>query len=120
MNPTDLTIEILKGIRDEVHGLREDTNARFDHVTSRVDDVTSRIDGTNDRLDATNARLEETNMRLSRLERRQTDADVRVATLLTGVAGAVDEMRDLLRDDRALRGRVDDHERRIGDIERRG
>jgi hypothetical protein len=92
MQPTDMTIEILKGIRDEVHGLREDTHAHFG----------------------------ETNARLSRLERRQTDADVRVSTLLTGVAGAVDEMRDLLRNDRVLRGRVDDHERRLGALERRG
>jgi hypothetical protein len=32
---------------------------------------------------------------------------------------AVREVRDLLREDRALRGRVDDHERRIAVIEAR-
>jgi hypothetical protein len=36
---------------------------------------------------------------------------VRLATEIVGVAGAVREVRDLLREDRALRGRVDDHER---------
>jgi hypothetical protein len=44
---------------------------------------------------------------------------VRLATEIGGVAGAVREVRDLLREDRALRGRVDDHERRISVIEGR-
>ena len=88
MEPTDLTIEILKGIRDGVHAL--------------------------------SGRVDETNSRLDRLERRQVDADVRISTLLTGVAGAVDDMRDLFRDDRVLRTRVDDLERRVGAVERRG
>jgi hypothetical protein len=87
MEPTELTIEILKGIRDGVHTL--------------------------------NGRVDETNSRLGRLERRQVDADVRVSTLLTGVASAVDDMRDLFREDRGLRARVDDLERRMGDVERR-
>jgi len=78
MEPTDLTIEILKGIRDEAH---------------------------------------KTNEALSELRDRQTATEVRLATEIFGVAGAVREVRDLLREDRALRGRVDDHERRISAIE---
>jgi hypothetical protein len=105
VQPTDLTIEILKGIRDEVRT----TNTRLEAL---------RLD-TNARLDETNQRLVETNQGLDRLERRHTEADVRLATELVAVVGAVREVRDLLREDRALEGRIDDHERRIAAIETR-
>jgi hypothetical protein len=105
MQAADVTIEILMGIRDEVRGLREDTNARFGE--------------TNHRLDTTNLRLDETNARLERLERRQVEVETRLATDLVAVVGAVHEVRDLFREDRVLRGRVDDHERRIAAIEKR-
>lgn len=87
MQPTDVTIEILKNIRDEAH--------------------------------STNSRLDEANMRLDRLERRQTEADLRLRTEVTAVVGAVDRLRDVLLEDRALRQRVDDHERRLVAIETR-
>jgi hypothetical protein len=96
MEPTDITIDILKGIRDEVHSLRQDTNAR---------------------LDETNARLDETNTRLARLEHRQGDAELRVRTEVTAVVGAVDRLREVLLEDRTLRRQVDDHERRLRAIE---
>jgi chromosome segregation ATPase len=88
MEPTDATIEVLKGIREELRG-------------------------TNARLDATNVRLDTTNVRLERVERRQADTEVRLATELAAVVGAVHEVRDLLREDRQLRDRVADHERRL-------
>jgi len=80
MDPTDLTIEVLKSIRDELRG---------------------------------------TNVRLDRVERRQADTEVRLATELVAVVGAVNEVRDLLREDRHLRDRVDDHERRLAAVEAR-
>ena len=106
MQPTDLTIEILKDIRDEIRG----TNARIDDTNSRVDSL----------REDTNARFDETNTRLARLERRQIDADMRVATLLTSVANSIDDVRVMFREDRAVRGRVDDLDRRVGALERRG
>jgi chromosome segregation ATPase len=105
MESSDLTIEILKGIRDEVRT----TNVRLD--TLRVD-LTARIDETNARLDTTNTRL-------GGLERRVTETEVRLATELVAVAGAVRELRDTFREDRAVRDRVADHEQRIAAIERR-
>ena len=87
MEPTDVTIEVLKGIRDELRG--------------------------------TNARLDATNVRLERVERRQADTEVRLATELVAVVDAVHEVRDLLRDDRQLRDRVADHERRLTAVETR-
>jgi predicted HAD superfamily phosphohydrolase len=109
MQPTDLTIEILKGIRDEVRT----TNVRLDAL---------RLD-TNDRFDAlrldVNTRFDETNQHLDRLARRHIETEVRLSTELVAVVGAVHEVRDLLREDRALRDTVDDHERRIAAIETR-
>jgi hypothetical protein len=76
-----------------------------------------RRDDTNARLDAlrddTNGRFAETNMRLDRIERRQTEAEVRLSTELVVVVGAVREVPDLLRD------RVEDHEQRLVAIEKR-
>ena len=94
MEPTDLTIEILKDIREE--GRKA-----------------------NDGLERLREEGRKTNERLERLERRQVESEVRVASEIVGVAGAVRELRDLLRDDLALRARVDDHERRLSAVERR-
>jgi|HubBroStandDraft_6_1064221.scaffolds.fasta_scaffold34479_2 hypothetical protein len=109
MDPTDLTVEILKGIRDEVRstndrldGLRADTNQRLDRLSDEVH--TLRTDS---------------NERFGRLERRQTETEVRLSTELVAVVAAVREVRDLLREDHALRDRVDDHERRIAAVETR-
>jgi len=98
-----MTIEILKGIRDEVHTLRDDTNARLSE--------------TNARLDAVIGQVGETNTRLDRLERRQTEADVRMRTEAISVIGAVDRLREVLLEDRTLRRQVDDHEQRLRAIE---
>ena len=87
MEPTDITIEILKDIRQDMRGLREEARA--------------------------------TNERLDRLEHRQVETEIRLATQLVAVTGAIHELRDDLRQDRALKARVDDHERRIHDIEAR-
>ena len=101
MQPTDVTVEILKSIRDEVQGLRADVHG-----------LSAEVHGTNDRLDGTNDRL-------GRLERRQTETEVRLSTELVAVVGAVREVRDLLREDLGLRARVEDHERRITAVETR-
>lgn len=60
-----------------------------------------------------------TNERLDRLERRQTETEVRLATELVAVAKAIGEVRDLLRDQTDVRlrrceARLDDLERRSG------
>ena len=55
--------------------------------------------------------------RVDRLERRQTEGEIRVSTELVAIAGVMREVRDELRADRDLRVRVDDHERRLRAIE---
>lgn len=97
---TDLSIEILKQIRDAV-------------TTTNV-----RLDETNARLGATNERLDGTNANMAALARRQTEMELRLATEIIAVASAVNGVRDLLRERLDDRQRVDDHERRIGALER--
>ncbi|HEX4513875.1 MAG TPA: hypothetical protein VH054_10075 [Polyangiaceae bacterium] len=87
MNPTDLTIEILKNIHAEIGGLRGD--------------------------------FREMNARVERMERRQVEADIRVSTEIVGVAGVMQDVRDLLRDNLRLRPRLEDHERRIFELEKK-
>jgi chromosome segregation ATPase len=108
MEKTDLTIEILKGIREEARRTNE-----------QLAKTNERIAETNERIDETNGRLGETNERIEALHRRQTETELRLATELVAVGSAVREVRDLLREDRALRSQVDDHERRLSAIESR-
>jgi chromosome segregation ATPase len=86
MEPTDLTIEILKGIRDEIR----QTNQRLDQ--------------TNEHLDQTNERLDQ---RFDLLSRRLVESETRTATALVDLAGAVREVKQLLSDRLDLRDRVD-------------
>lgn len=58
-----------------------------------------------------------TNERLERLERRQTETEIRLATELVAVAKAIGEVRDLLRDQTDVRLRR--CEARLDDLERR-
>jgi hypothetical protein len=109
VEPTELTIELLRSIRDEAR----ETNVRVDRLR---DELTGELRSTNARLDALR---EETGARFERLEHRQIETEVRLATELVAVVGAVREVRDLLREDRAVRQKVDDHERRIAAIEAR-
>jgi chromosome segregation ATPase len=51
---TDITVAILREIRDEIRG----TNARLDQTNTRLDHTISRLDDTNVRLDRTNGRLD--------------------------------------------------------------
>lgn len=109
MQPTDLTIEILKGIREETHRTNEQLAELRTEVRTGLAELRTEV----------RTGLAEVRSELGELRDRQTATEVRLATELVGVAGAVREVRDLLREDRAMRGRVDDHERRISAIEGR-
>lgn len=89
-----LTTKILVQIRDELRDTKEEVKK-------------------------TNERLDQTNERLGRLERRQTEDAVRLATELVGVAHLVGEVRDLLKDQKIDRRKLEDHERRIAKLEKR-
>ena len=85
----DLNTEILKSIRDELRDTRHELGTR----------------------------ISETNERLDRLEKRQTQTEIRLATELTEVAKLIGSLRDAILEDRQLRARVDDHEARIRTLE---
>lgn len=85
----NLTVEVLIQIRDELKTTREQLSARID----------------------------ETNSRLDRVERRQTESEVRLATELVNVVSAVNQLKELIVADRELRQRVDEHDRRIAALE---
>lgn len=72
-----------------------------------------------DEVKRTNARLDQTNERLDRLERRQTETEVRLGTELVAVATAVRELSDLFRADRTVRAKVDEHDKRIAELEKK-
>ena len=76
----DLTLEVLKQIRDQA----KITNARLEKLEQTTD---SKLELIRDEAKITNARLE-------KLERRQSETETRLATEL--VAGAVRELRATL------------------------
>ena len=122
MKSNDATIEILKSIRDEISG----TNARLDGHATILDRHTTilsghgkSLDGHTRILDGHTTHLESLELRIERLHQRQVESEIRLATELTNVIGAIHEVRDELRNDRALRARVDDHEQRIERLETR-
>jgi hypothetical protein len=55
---SDLTLEILKGIRSDLKNLQDEVRNGFASVNQRFDDVSRRIDGTNERIDGNNERLD--------------------------------------------------------------
>ena len=114
METSDTTIEILKGIREEIRTTRVDLTAGLNDLRTEVRVGLAEVKSG---LGEVKSGLAETNERLDRLERRQVEADVRVATELVAVVGVINGMRDDLRQDRVDRRRVDDHERRIHALE---
>jgi hypothetical protein len=105
VEPTDVTIEILRGIRDEVRGIRDE------------------VQGTNRRVDETNTRLDDTNARIEtlgeELGRRIVESELRTATAITDLAGSVREVTGLLRGQFDLRPRVERCELEILELQAR-
>ena len=93
MSDRDEHLEALRGMWSELKAL----NGRIDGTNARLDETVSRLDGMNTRLDETVSRLDDTVGRLDRLERRQVESEMRITTELVAVAGAVREVRDLVR-----------------------
>jgi chromosome segregation ATPase len=116
MNPTDITIEILKDIRGEVRK----TNERLDQTNERLDQMNgqlgARIDKTNERIDQTNERLE---VMREELSRRIVESEIRTSTAIADLAGTVRELTSVLRASADLRPRVDKCEEEIAEIKKR-
>ena len=91
MEPTDLTIEILKDIRAGI----EKTNERVDLLR------------------------EDTNAGLDLLSRRIVESEVRTSTAIVDLAGTVRDMTTVLRAQSNLRPRVERCERDIEELRQR-
>jgi len=93
LEPTDVTIEILKVIRDDVKRIRDEakqTNARLDQTNARLDQTNARIDSMHDGL-----------------SRRIVESEVRTATAITDLSLTMREMTDVLRAQHDVRPRLD-------------
>jgi uncharacterized protein Yka (UPF0111/DUF47 family) len=105
MEPSDLTIEVLKSIRDEVRATNE-----------RMDGLRDDVHATNGRIDALRA---DTQQGFSEVSRRIVESDVRTATAITDLAGTVRDMTAVLRAQHDLRPRLEQCERDIDALKRR-
>lgn len=102
MEPENLTLEVLKQIRDEA----KKTNERIDHLR---DETTAYINQTNVRLDQLR----------DELSRRIVESEMRTATAITALAGNVGELVNFLKQDRDLRPRVEQCEKEIVSLKSR-
>lgn len=106
---TDLSVEILREIRDEIRATRVDLSARIDATNATLDATRQELSG----------RIESVDKRIESVEKRQTATELRLATELVAVAGAVRDLRDVLLADRDLRKRMDDYGVRIEALEKK-
>ena len=95
MEPTDITIEILKDIRSEIRETRQDLSQRIDQTNERVDTMREE------------------------LSRRIVESEIRTSTAITDLAGTVHELTDVLRASNDLRPRVERCELDIVELKRR-
>ena len=99
MEAENLTIEVLKEIREE----GKKTNERLNETNEKLNE-------TNDKLDQTNVRIDQMRDELSR---RIVESEMRTATAITALAGTVGDLVTFLKQDRDLRPRVDQCEKDI-------
>ena len=104
MPRANLTVEILKQIRDEARKTNE-----------RIHETNTRITETNVRLDETNTRLEAMG---DNLGRKIVESEMRTATAIVDLAGTVRELTGYLRAQADLRPRVEKCERDIVELQR--
>jgi chromosome segregation ATPase len=105
MDPKDVTVEILKDIRQEMRETKGELRQTRTELSERIAE--------------TNLRIDETNLRLGETNQRIVASEIRIATAITGLAGTVGEMRDAYRASNDLRPRVERCESEIAEIKRR-
>lgn len=102
MEPSDITVEILKSIRDEV----KQTNVRLDQTNVRLEHMRGDL----------STRIEQMREELSS---RIVQSEIRTATAITELAGTVREMTGTLRASLELRPRVERCEDDIRELQNR-
>lgn len=99
----DLTTKILEEIRDELKETRSSLKGELKEVRGELTELRTDLSG-----------------RIQQLEKRQTETEIRLATELVAVTGAVTDLKDALLEDRALRATVQNHEERLRALESAG
>jgi predicted nucleic acid-binding Zn-ribbon protein len=94
-------LKILIEMRDELRR----SNSRLEVVEGRLENVDTRLEHVEDGQDA--------------LAKRLVESEMRLATELVATRGVLEQVRDTLMDSLRQRDRVDEHERRIADLEHR-
>jgi chromosome segregation ATPase len=125
----DRHLEALQGIWGEMKTMngrintiargQDETNARLDQTIGRLDQTNSRLDRLNARLEGVEGGVAVLGVRLERLERVQVESETRLATELVAVVGAIHEVRDLMRESRSDRKRLEKLERRVDALEKK-
>ncbi len=105
---TDITVEILGKIQDELKATKRGVEELSDSVGERFAKVDERFAKVDERFDE----MENTVRRLV------AESEIRLATAITGHGETLEDIRTLLVDRAPLKSRVDDHERRITKLER--
>jgi hypothetical protein len=103
--PVNLTIRVLREIRDEVRKTNERLDATGAHLDARIDGLGAGIGGLGARIDGLGARI--------------IESELRTATALTDLATNVREMTAVLRAQHDLRPRLERCERDIEDLRAR-
>jgi chromosome segregation ATPase len=114
MMAEDLTIEILKQIRDEVVNVRVDLGTRIDTLSGRVDRLGERVDHLSEGVEGTNVRLDETNSRLGAVEATLLELSEQQRFVVRHLSALTTRDRALEAGLEALRHRVDAIEKQIG------
>ena len=109
MEPDDVTVAILREIRDEIRT----TNERLEQTRDEVRTTNERLEQTRDAVKEELAQTRED------LGRRITQSEVRTATAIVELAGAVQSVKDLLADRLEPRDRVVKCEQDIAELKRR-
>lgn len=84
-----------------------------------LEDIRSELRSIKDEVGKTNALLDKANERLDHLEQRQRATEIHLATELTGVVGAIRDLKDTLVAELAVKKVVDEHELRLALLEQR-
>ncbi len=111
----DEHLAVLQGIWGEMKTM----NGRINTLVEGQTETNARLDQTNARLDQTNVCVEQMSARLEHVARRQVESETRIATELIAVVSAVREVRDVVREDRFERQRLDRLEHRVDALEKR-
>lgn len=103
----ELTVAILREIRDGVRETRDEVKRTRSDLSERIDQTNRRLDETNGRLDETNARLGRVEERLGKVEETLQDLAAQQLMLTRYVKNVVDRHEEAIADLRERLARLE-------------